>query len=149
MIEDVQTYFDLDRESPYMLLVADVQQAIRKDVPADYHSKPMMERLYIDRSTLPAITHVDFSARVQTVSRETNLIYHELLTAFKKRTGCGVLVNTSFNVRGEPPVLTPEDAYLCFMNTEMDVLVLGTYVLLKAEQPDWTRKVKHKDFNLD
>ena len=149
MIEDVLTYFDLDRESPYMLLVADIQQAIRKEVPADYPTKPMMERLYIDRSTLPAITHVDFSARVQTVSSETNPIYHELLTAFKKRTGCGVLVNTSFNVRGEPPVLTPEDAYLCFMNTEMDVLVLGSYVLLKVEQPDWTKKVKQKDFNLD
>jgi carbamoyltransferase len=140
MVDDVQTYFDLDRESPYMLLVADMQQTIRKNVPDDYHSKPMMERLYIDRSTLPAITHVDFSARVQTVSSETNPIYYQLLDAFKKLTGCGVLVNTSFNVRGEPPVLTPEDAYLCFMNTEMDVLVLGDYVLLKTEQPIWTKK---------
>jgi carbamoyltransferase len=149
LIEDVSTYFELHTESPYMLLVADVQQSIRKEVPADYHTKPMMDRLYIERSSLPSITHVDFSARVQTVSRETNPLYHRLLSAFKNKTGCGVLVNTSFNVRGEPPVLTPDDAFLCFMNTEMDVLVMGQYVLLKTEQPEWKKKVRKKEFNLD
>jgi carbamoyltransferase len=149
LIEDVSTYFELHTESPYMLLVADVQRSIRREVPADYHTKPMMDRLYIERSSLPSITHVDFSARVQTVSSETNPLYHQLLSAFKKKTGCGVLVNTSFNVRGEPPVLTPDDAFLCFMNTEMDVLVMGQYVLLKTEQPEWKKKVRKKEFNLD
>ncbi|MCW3127586.1 MAG: novN [Bacteroidetes bacterium] len=149
MIEDVANYFELDRESPYMLLVADVQKSIRKEVPVGYHTKPMMERLYVERSSLPSITHVDFSARIQTVSRETNPLYHRLLSSFKKKTGCGVLVNTSFNVRGEPPVLTPDDAFLCFINTEMDVLVMGQYVFLKSEQPEWKKKVRKKEFNLD
>jgi carbamoyltransferase len=148
-IEDVYKYFELDRESPYMLLVADVNRGIRNEIPTGYDTIPMMERLYTERSILPAITHVDFSARVQTVSADTNPIYHKLLSAFEKKTGCGVLVNTSFNVRGEPPVLTPTDAYLCFMNTEMDVLVMGQYVFLKSEQGEWSKQVPKKDFNLD
>lgn len=149
LLEDMGQYFDLDRESPYMLLVADVAPAIRKSVPIDYAAKPMMERLYTERSTLQSITHVDFSARVQTVSRDTNPLYHQLLSAFKAKTGCGVLVNTSFNVRGEPPVLTTEDALISFMNTEMDVLVMGHYVLLKAEQPDMSHLLPKKQFKLD
>lgn len=149
LAEDVAEYFDLDRESPYMLLVADVNSNIRKPVSPGYAGKPMMERLYTERSTLQSVTHVDFSARVQTVSRETNPLYHQLLSAFKAKTGCGVLVNTSFNVRGEPPVLTPEDAFVCFMHTEMDVLVLGSHVLLKSEQPDMSSVLPKKRFKLD
>ncbi len=149
LAEDVAEYFDLDGESPYMLLVADVNSNIRKPVSPGYAGKPMMERLYTERSTLQSVTHVDFSARVQTVSRETNPLYHQLLSAFKAKTGCGVLVNTSFNVRGEPPVLTPEDALLCFMHTEMDVLVLGSYILLKSEQPDMSSTLPKKRFKLD
>ncbi len=149
LAEDVAAYFELDRESPYMLLVADVQASIRKPLPAGYASLPMMERLYAERSELQSVTHVDLSARVQTVSRETNPLYHQLLTSFKARTGCGVLVNTSFNVRGEPPVLTPEDALICFMHTEVDVLVMGHYVLLKEEQPDMSSLLPKKQFKLD
>lgn len=149
LAEDASAYFDLDRESPYMLLVADVHKNVRKDVPIDYSDKPMMERLYIERSGLQSITHVDFSARVQTVTQDTNPLYHQLLSSFKARTGCSVLVNTSFNVRGEPPVLTPEDAFICFMHTEMDVLVLGHYLLLKDQQPDMSALLPKKQYKLD
>ena len=148
MEEDAAIYFELDVTSPYMLLVADLQPSLHKPIPDDYNTLPMMDRLYIQRSDLQAITHVDFSARVQTVSRLTNPLFHELLAAFKAKTGCGVLVNTSFNVRGEPPVLAPDDAYRCFMNTEMDVLVMGQYVLMKQEQGEWIKQ-EQKDFNLD
>ena len=148
MEEDASEYFDLNVPSPYMLLVADVKMSLRKTVPPDYKSLPMMDRLYIERSSLQAITHVDFSARVQTVSKDTNPLYHALLSAFKTKTGCGILINTSFNVRGEPPVLTPEDAFKCFMNTEMDVLVIGQYVFMKQEQGEW-KKEERKDLNLD
>ncbi len=149
MEEDGGHYFDLNVPSPYMLLVADVKMNLRKTLPPDYISQSMMDRLYVGRSSLQAVTHVDFSARVQTVSKETNAIYHELLSAFKAKTGCGVLINTSFNVRGEPPVLAPDDAYCCFMNTEMDVLVMGQYLLMKAEQPEWQSDKPRKDINLD
>ncbi len=145
--EDVQAYFDLDVSSPYMLLVADVLTRHRLPLPKDYQSLPMMERLYIERSTLPAITHVDFSARVQTVSAAVNPIYHQLITAFKHQTGCPILVNTSFNVRGEPPVLSPGDAYRCFMNTEMDVLVMGQYIFRREDQPKWTEVKKLDNLN--
>jgi carbamoyltransferase len=120
-----------------MLLVAPVKQIRRKALPANYNELPLMERLYIQRSDLPAITHIDFSARVQTIHRKTNPRYWQLLDEFKQLTGYGVLVNTSFNVRGEPPVCTPADAYRCFMRTEMDYLVLGNYLLSKAAQPEW------------
>ena len=109
-----------------------------------------MERLYIERSVFPAITHVDFSARVQTVSAKVDPLYHQLISAFKVQTGCPMLVNTSFNVRGEPPVLSPEDAYKCFMNTEMDVLVMGPYILMREDQPAWTKPKERTDIsNLD
>jgi len=149
-LEDNDKYFELDAPSPYMLLVAPVKNELRKPVPTNYGSLSMMERLYVERSVLPAITHVDFSARVQTIDKQTNPFFWQLLTAFKDQTGCGVLVNTSFNVRGEPPVCTPEDAYKCFMRTEMDYLVIGSYVLSKTEQPilqdnsNW-----QKEFTLD
>jgi len=137
LAEDTAEYFDLDRPSPYMLLVAPVREERRTKEPAGYTGLPMYERLYHLRSDLPAITHVDYSARVQTVHRQTNPRYWELINAFKELTGCGVVVNTSFNVRGEPIVCTPEDAYQCFMRTEMDYLVVGDYLFAKADQPAW------------
>jgi carbamoyltransferase len=148
--EDIPEYFELDRPSPYMLLVAPVKEEKQIPLPYNYHDKPLYERLYFLRSDLPAITHIDYSARIQSVSRETNPRYWELINEFKKLTGYGVIVNTSFNVRGEPIVCNPEDAYRCFMRTEMDYLVLGDYVLDKKDQPalseadDW-----RKEFKLD
>ncbi len=149
-LEDKDEYFEMSSSSPYMLLVAPVKAVIRKLVPENYGSLPMMERLYVERSSLPTITHVDFSARVQTIDVKTNPDFWNLLTEFKSQTGCGVLVNTSFNVRGEPPVCTPEDAYKCFMRTEMDYLVIGNYLLSKTEQPTWLENEDwKKEFTLD
>ena len=125
--KDVSTYFELDVSSPYMLLTAPVAEKYRLPLPVIYHELPCSDKLYTPRSSLQAITHVDFSARVQSVSSRINPKFHALLQAFKDLTGCGVLVNTSFNVRDEPIACTPEDAYHCFMNTEMDDLVMGNY----------------------
>ena len=133
--EDVAEYFELDRPSPYMLLVTPVRKDRQQSLPPDHADRPMYDRLYFVRSDLPAITHVDYSARIQTVSRSTNSRYWTLIDAFKRLTGCGVLVNTSFNVRGEPIVCTPDEAYRCFMRTEMDFLVIGDYVFDKKDQP--------------
>jgi len=132
--EDVTDYFELDGDSPYMLLVAGVKTDRRQEPTAADREKSGFEMLSVQRSDLPAITHVDYSARIQTVDGIANRRFHDLLKAFKDRTGCGVLVNTSFNVRDEPIVCTPDDAYRCFMATEMDVLVVENYILLKAEQ---------------
>lgn len=139
LAEDAAQYFDLDAPSPYMLLVADIAEGKKAQVPANYLDLPMMERLYVKRSDLQAITHVDFSARVQSVHRETNPRYYQLIEKFKAQTGCPVIVNTSFNVRGEPIVCTPDDAYRCFMRTEMDYLVVGDYLFAKTDQPEWTK----------
>jgi len=150
LVEDIGEYFELDRESPYMLIVAPVRKDRQNPLPAGYQEKPLYERLYFLRSDLPAITHIDYSARIQSVSKETNPRYWELIHEFKELTGYGVIVNTSFNVRGEPIVCTPEDAYRCFMRTEMDYLVVGDYLLDKKDQPalpdtgDW-----RKEFKLD
>jgi len=150
LAEDVEDWFDHQGISPYMLLVQDVAEKIKKEVPANYHDLPQREKLYTVRSTIPAITHIDFSARIQTVHEQTNPKYHQLISAFKKLTGCPVVINTSFNVRGEPIVNTPEDAYRCFMRTEMDYLVVGDYVFTKTEQPNWNEKDKWKEeFVLD
>ncbi len=150
LAEDSKAYFDLDAPSPYMLLVADVAEERKAEVPANYFDLPLMERLYINRSDLPAITHIDFSARVQSVHRETNERYWKLLKKFKERTGYGVIVNTSFNVRGEPIVCTPDDSYRCFMRTEMDYLVVGDYLFAKTEQPEWDKKDNwQEEFKLD
>ncbi|MGA8222060.1 MAG: carbamoyltransferase [Candidatus Acidiferrales bacterium] len=146
--EDIGEYFELDRESPYMLLVAQIREDRKVPLPEGYHAQPLYERLYFLRSDLPAITHIDYSARIQSVSRETNPRYWELINEFKRQTGYGVIVNTSFNVRGEPIVCTPDDAYRCFMRTEMDFLVLGNYLLDKKDQAalpetgDWRREFK-------
>jgi len=148
MEEDIQEHFDVDRPSPYMLLVVPLRPDKKIPVPADYNEWSLYERLYFLRSDLPAITHVDYSARIQSVSRDVNPRYWQLIREFKKLTGYGVIVNTSFNVRGEPIVCTPEDAYRCFMRTEMDYLVLGDYLLDKREQPplqetkDWRTEFK-------
>jgi carbamoyltransferase len=135
--EDAQNYFQLDQPSPYMLLVAPVQNNIRKPLPDNYGSLELYDRLYHLRSDIPAVTHVDYSARIQTVHKETNEKYWQLIGAFKKLTGCSVIVNTSFNVRGEPIVCTPEDAYTCFMRTDMDYLVIGNFFFEKTDQPQW------------
>ncbi|MEW5774408.1 MAG: carbamoyltransferase [Thermodesulfobacteriota bacterium] len=136
LAEDADEYFALDgAPSPYMLLVAPVREAHCMSLPEGYNQLPLYDRLYVLRSDIPAVTHVDYSARIQTVHKETNPRYHRLISAFKERTGCGLVVNTSFNVRGEPIVCTPEDAYRCFMRTEMDHLVLGDFLFDKEAQP--------------
>jgi carbamoyltransferase len=133
-----------------MLIVAPVRKQLRRTLSDEEESLFGVEKLKIRRSELPAITHVDYSARVQTVHEDTNPRYYRLLKAFEQRTGCGVLVNTSFNVRGEPIVCTPEDAYRCFMRTEMDYLVVGNFLLDKEKQPHWERDDSWKDeFELD
>ncbi|HEX6163851.1 MAG TPA: carbamoyltransferase [Vicinamibacterales bacterium] len=133
--EHVADWFELDGESPYMLLVADVKKDRRIPVPAEAEKLWGIEKLNVPRSTVPAITHVDYSARIQTVRRETNPLYYDIMAAFHRRTGCPVIVNTSFNVRGEPIVCSPEDAYRCFMRTNMDVLVLENFILERTAQP--------------
>ena len=151
VLEDrISDYFEMGVESPYMLLVADVKQD--KRIPMTEEQKKLfgIDKLNVPRSTVPAITHVDYSARIQSVNRETNPRYYDLIKEFEKLTGCPVIINTSFNVRGEPIVCRPEHAYLCFMRTKMDYLVMGNFLLDKNEQPelkgdsDWRR-----EFELD
>ena len=148
--EDVQDYFELDRPSPYMLLVAGVQKDQRSQLCDEDECKEGLAKLKVKRSTIPAVTHVDYSARIQTVHAETNPLLHQTMSSFKELTGCPVMVNTSFNVRGEPIVCTPRHAYTCFMRTEMDVLVLGPFLLDKAEQPPWREDHDwREEFELD
>ena len=148
--EHVAEWFDLNYDSPYMLLVANVSERHRRELTSEEQKLWGIDKLNVKRSEIPAVTHVDYSARIQTVRRETNPLYWEIIDAFRDLTGCPLIVNTSFNVRGEPIVCTPEDSYRCFMRTEMDYLVLENYVLDKTEQPalpdskDW-----RKEFRLD
>ncbi|MBI4707351.1 MAG: carbamoyltransferase [Candidatus Omnitrophica bacterium] len=148
--EKVSEYFELDKESPYMLLVAPVRKEIRRDMTDDEQKLFGLDKLHVKRSTIPAITHVDYSARVQTVDEETNPLYHKMISKFYEKYGCAVIINTSFNVRGEPIVCTPEDAYRCFMRTNMDYLIVGNFLLDKTKQKplegdtDW-----QKEFELD
>jgi carbamoyltransferase len=135
LAERVADYFELDRPSPYMLLVAPVKQSLRIPMTADQQCLFGIDKLNVPRSTIPAVTHVDYSARVQTVHDHTNPRFCALLRQFEALTGCAVLVNTSFNVRGEPIVCTPEEAYRCFMRTQMDYLVIENFLLAKREQP--------------
>lgn len=137
LAEKVGEWFEIDRPSPSMLLVADVKREKRRLMTEEEQKLWGIDKLNVPRSEIPAVTHVDYSARLQTVHRETNPVFHKLLTFFDERTGCPVLVNTSFNVRGEPIVESPDQAYACFMRTEIDVLVLGRHILLKEEQPAW------------
>lgn len=148
--EDMKEYFECYSDSPYMLLVHGVNKSRRLDVPENYESLPMMDKLYFLRSDLPSITHIDYSARIQSVHKETNPLYYQLITDFKNETGVSVIVNTSFNVRGEPIVCTPEDAYRCLMRTEMDYLVIGNYIFDKKNQPKWVEMDSWKEeFVLD
>ncbi len=140
LAENCAEYFDYDGISPYMLLVHPVAEDRRHPLPAGYDSMDLRNKLYFERSDLPSITHIDYSARIQTVHQETNPRYWELINAFKELTGYAVIVNTSFNVRGEPIVSTPNDAYRCFMRTEMDYLVVGNYLFDKRQQPEWQEK---------
>lgn len=140
LLEDMGEYFDMNTSSPYMLFVAPVKENHRKTLPANFQDLPLRDKLYFPRSDVPAVTHLDFSARIQSVDRETNPRFWKLLTAFKRQTGYALLVNTSFNVRGEPIVCTPYDAYLCFRSTEMDFLVINDYVFAKKDQSDWPIK---------
>ena len=140
--EEKDQFFDLDDNSPYMLLVAPVKEERRETLPSDFHSKKLKEKLYYQRSDVQAITHLDYSARVQTVSQNTNERYWKLIRKFGTLTGYPLLINTSFNVRGEPIVIDPESAYRCFMSTEMDYLVINDYFFSKVEQPNWEDKEK-------
>jgi carbamoyltransferase len=145
--EDTATYFKTTHLSPYMLFTAPVLESRRK--PQALEGASLGERLYTLRSDVPSITHLDYSARLQTVSKKTNERYWALINAFKEKTGYGLVVNTSFNVRGEPIVMTPEDAYKCFMNTEMDYLVIGNMVFDKRDQPKWERASAEQTYGLD
>jgi len=148
--ERVSDYFEMDVDSPYMLLVADVVKPRRLEMPQQAHDLWGIELLNVPRSDIPAVTHIDYSARVQTVHQETNPKYYKLLRCFEDLTGYGVIVNTSFNVRGEPIVCTPEDAYRCFMRTEIDLLVLGNQLVYKVDQRPLEADVDwRKEFVLD
>ncbi len=147
--EDVSDWFELDSDSPYMLIVADVRDDKRRAMSAQEHALFGIDKLNVSRSEIPAVTHVDYSARIQTVSANINPLFHRLLRQFKALSGCPVLVNTSFNVRGEPIVCTPEDAFRCFMGNELDVLVVGNCVLRKSEQDSALRQDYSSAFELD
>ena len=147
--EDVVNWFELDCDSPYMLLVADVAKKHRRNMTKEEEALFGIEKLNVPRSTLPAVTHVDYSARIQTVHKETNPRYHALISAFKAKTGCPVVVNTSFNVRGEPLVCSPEDAFRCFMGTEIEVLVVGNCLLRKEDQDPSLKLNYEQAFELD
>jgi carbamoyltransferase len=147
--EHVCEWFELDQDSPYMLLVADVLESHRRMMTEDEQKLFGIEKLNVPRSDIPAVTHVDYSARIQTVHKETNPRYHALIRRFYERTGCPVIVNTSFNVRGEPIVGTPEDAFRCFMGTNMEVLAIGNCFLRKEEQDPALAKQYQSAFELD
>lgn len=150
LAEDVSDVFELDRPSPYMLIVAPINQSLRVPMTEEQNKLFGIEKLNIKRSEIPAITHVDYSARIQTVHNETNPRFHALLQQFKNKTNCSVLVNTSFNVRGEPIVCSPRDAYRCFMRTEMDYLVIENYLMAKTDQPKWEKDESWmEEFELD
>lgn len=148
--EDFHDYFEINSKSPYMLFTGKVRKNHCIPYPDQFHKRSLAERLYYIRSDVPAITHIDYSARIQTVSRETNPRYWKLISAFKQRTGCGIITNTSFNVRGEPIVCTPQDAYRCFMRTEMDYLVIEDLLFNKKDQPPLTQDLTGmQKFTLD
>jgi carbamoyltransferase len=150
LAEEKEKYFEIESDSPYMLMVQPVKKDRQNPLPENYQSMSISEKLYFLRSDLPSITHVDYTARIQTVHKETNEKYWKLIDAFKRITGYGVIVNTSFNVRGEPIVCTPNDAYVCLMRTDMDYLVIGNYIFSKLEQPKWDEKEDwRKQYKLD
>ena len=145
--ENISEYFDIDRPSPYMLLVADVHKDKQLKMTKEQEGYFGLKKLNIARSEIPAVTHVDYSARIQSVNKQTNPRYHEMLTQFNKKYNCAVVVNTSFNVRGEPIVCTPKDAYLCFMKSQMDYLIIGNFLLEKSTQMSPNQSIRTKKFN--
>jgi carbamoyltransferase len=150
LLEDVGRYFKTNSSSPYMLFIESVNDELRKDKPGNYDELELYDRLYQIRSEIQSVTHVDYSARIQTVSKEDNPKFWQLLNSFKKLTGCSLLINTSFNLRGEPIVCTPQDAYIGFMHTEMNYLVIGNYLFDKTAQKPLSQKEAGKiGFPLD
>jgi carbamoyltransferase len=147
--EDLSSWFELDVDSPYMLLVANISSEKKVEMSNEQKNLFGIDKLNIKRSEIPAITHVDYSARVQSVNKNTNKRYYDLILKFKEKTGCPVLVNTSFNVRGEPIVNTPTDAFNCFMGTELDYLVIGNCILDKTKQDPNLKKDYSNEFELD
>jgi carbamoyltransferase len=150
LAEKVSDYFEMNCDSPYMLLVADVKKERQKMMKEDEKKLFGIDKLNIIRSDIPAVTHIDYSARIQTVHKNTNELYYDLIKKFDEEYGCPVIINTSFNVRGEPIVCTPEDAYQCFMRTQIDYLIIGNYLLDKKSQKDFKEeKDWQKEFQLD
>ena len=149
LCEDVEEWFEHSADSPYMLLVADIQKDKRKDMTDQEKALFGIKKLNVTRSSIPAITHVDYSARIQTVHKDTNPRYYELISKFKEKTNCPIVINTSFNVRGEPIVCTPKDAFKCFMGTELDILAIGNYLLIKDQQDILLKKSYEKSYELD
>ena len=147
--EDVSEWFEHEADSPYMLLVADVREDKRRSMTNEEKALFGIDKLNVPRSSVPAITHVDYSARIQTVHADTNPRYHAVISKFKEKTGCPIVVNTSFNVRGEPIICTPTDAFRCFMGTEMDVLSIGSYILYKEEQDETLKENYEEHYELD
>jgi carbamoyltransferase len=147
--ERVSDWFEMDSDSPYMLLVADVVQSRQRQMTAEEKKLFGIDKLNVPRSEIPAVTHVDYSARIQTVHEDTNPRYYALISAFERKTGCPVIVNTSFNVRGEPIVCTPEDAFRCFMGNELDVLAVGNCYLRKKDQDPALKQNYETAFELD
>lgn len=147
--EHVNDWFDHDADSPYMLIVADVQKDKRLAMTPDEEKLFGIDKLNVPRSSVPAITHIDYSARIQTVHADTNPKYHALISKFKEKTGCPIVVNTSFNVRGEPIVCSPMDAFKCFMGTELDILAIGNYLLIKEEQNEALKEKYEERYELD
>ena len=149
LIEDLEAWFELDAASPYMLMVSSIRKEHCKKLTDEERKISGMESLNIDRSLIPAVTHVDYSARIQTVHSETNPEFHSLISKFKEKSGFPILVNTSINVRGEPMVCSPQDAFRCFMGTDMDALVIGDHVLIKEDQNQDLANDYKNDFDLD
>ena len=147
--EDLSNWFNLNVESPYMLLVAEINSEKKIEMTEEQKQLFGIDKLNIKRSEIPAVTHVDYSARIQTVTQKNNKPYYDLISKFKEKTGCPVIVNTSFNVRGEPIVNTPIDAFNCFMGTELDYLVIGNCILDKNKQDPNLKKDYTKEFELD
>jgi carbamoyltransferase len=147
--EDVENWFDINVDSPYMLLVADIRSEKKIEMTADENKLFGIEKLNIKRSEIPAVTHIDYSARIQTVTKKNNCRYYDLIAKFKEKTGCPLIVNTSFNVRGEPIVNSPTDAFNCFMGTELDILVIGNFFLEKNKQDSLLKKDYSTNFELD
>ena len=149
VIEELKNWFDLNKPSPYMLLVADIKKEIQISMTPEQENLFGIDKLNITRSKIPAVTHVDYSARIQTVHKETNQKYYKLLKKFQEKTGCPILVNTSFNIRGEPIVCTVKDAFSCFMGTDLDILVCENIILFKKDQDKSLKKDYRLDFKLD